>query len=254
MAGVNPRAGAVVGLVLPSVWMWIAHAPAADNPGPTPPPWQRDLDAARILQAAVALAPDPAADADRRQRLGQLYDHLATQYPDQAEVQRAAGVYYEQNARPDLALACWQRTVALDPHDAATMHAMGSLFLQRGRVRDAYGQFQRAVDTRPTWRPTTPIWPTSCILFRRDLLDPPRRPDEQAALTEALAHFRRASELAPGDMKLAQAYAETFYMLPKPDWPGALAAWKSVLALSGAEHRFRQRAPCPRQSASAAAR
>ncbi len=132
--------------------MWLAQAMAADNPGPTTPlPWQRDLEAARILQTAVALAPaaDPAADADRRQRLGLLYEHLLAQYPDQAEVQRAAGAYYDQDARPDLALACWQRAVALDPHDAATMHAMGSLFLQYGRVREAYGVFQHAVDTRP---------------------------------------------------------------------------------------------------------
>ncbi len=39
-------------------------------------------------------------------------------------------------------------------------------------------------------------------------------------------------------MKLAQAYAETFYLLPKPDWLAALAAWKSVLALSGTNTDF----------------
>ena len=219
--------------------MWLAHAPAADNPGSAPPPWQRDLDAARILQAAVALVPaDPVADAERRQRLGQLYDHLVAQYPDRAEVQRAAGDYYEQNARPDFALACWQRAVALDPHDAATMHDMGSLFLQGGRVRDAYGQFQRAVDTQPGVAAYHFDLANVLYLFRRELLDPPGRPDEKAALTEALGHFRRASELSPGDIKLAQAYAETFYMLPTPDWPGALAAWKSVLALSGTNTDF----------------
>ncbi len=226
--------------MLAAGWMCLAPAAAAQNPGSTPPPWQRDLDAARILQAAVALAPaaDPAADADRRQHLGQLYDHLVTRYPDQAEVQRAAGSYYEQDARPDLALTCWQRAVTLDPRDAETLHALGSLFLQQGRVRDASGAFQRAVDTRPDVAIYHADVGNVLYLFRRELLDPPGRPDETAALTEALGHFRRASELAPGDMKLAQAYAETFYLLPKPDWTAALTAWKSVLALSGTDTDF----------------
>ena len=227
-------------LLLAVCWLWLARASAADNGVPTPPPWQRDLDAARLLQAAVALAPvaDPAADTERRQRLGQLYAHLLVQYPDQAEVQRTAGAYYEQNDQPDLALACWQRTVTLDPHDAATMDAVGSLFLRSGRVREACGEFERAVDTRPDVAAYHSDLANVLYLFRRELLDPRDRPDEKAALNEALAHFRRASELAPGDVQLAQAYAETFYMLPTPNWPGALAAWKSVLALSGTHTDF----------------
>ena len=228
-------------IVLAAGWMCLAQAAAAaDNPGPTPPPWQRDLDAARILQAAITLAhaTDPAADSSRRQRLGQLYDHLLAQYPDQAEVQRAAGSYYEQDARPDLALACWQRAVTLDPHDAASMHAIGSLFLQQGRVREACGEFQHAADTRPDVAVYHTDLANVLYLFRHELLDPPGRPDESAALVEALAHFRRASELTPGDIKLAQAYAETFYLMPEPDWSNALAAWKTVLALSGPDTDF----------------
>ena len=34
-------------------------------------------------------------------------------------------------------------------------------------------------------------------------------------------------------MRLAQAYAETFYVFAKPDWLQALAAWETVRALSG---------------------
>ena len=77
-------------------------------------------------------------------------------------------------------------------------------------------------------------------LFRRDLVAPPTPglPDEQAALTQALAQFRRAAELAPGDLRLALAYAETFYVFPAPDWTQALAAWETVLLLSGEKSDF----------------
>ena len=74
-------------------------------------------------------------------------------------------------------------------------------------------------------------------LFRRELISPPVIPDEQAALQLALEHFRRAAELSPGDLRLAKAYAETFYIFPKPDWTQALLAWQTVLALSGEDER-----------------
>ena len=218
----------------------LVRTAAADPPAPELPPWQRDLDAARVLQAAVALAPasSPAEDAARRERLGQLYAHLAAQYPDQAPVQKAAGDYYNGVDQPDPAFACWQRAETLDPRDADTAETMGSAYLARGRMRDACGQFERAVAARPDVAEYHFDLANVLYLFRKELLSPPGRPDEQAALTEALGHFRRAAELAPTDLRLAQAYAETFYVFANPDWEQALAAWKAVLALSGTDTDF----------------
>ena len=36
----------------------------------------------------------------------------------------------------------------------------------------------------------------------------------------SLDQFRRARDLAPGNFEYASAYAETFYLMPQPDWQG----------------------------------
>jgi cytochrome c-type biogenesis protein CcmH/NrfG len=43
-------------------------------------------------------------------------------------------------------------------------------------------------------------------------------------LRHALAEFRTASRLSPHDAEYARAYAETFYVIPDPDWAEAEAA------------------------------
>ena len=70
-------------------------------------------------------------------------------------------------------------------------------------------------------------------LFRHQLAAAPEPEGSEAVLVRALEEYRRAAELAVGDRHLAQAYAETFYMLAKPDWNAAIAAWLAVRALSG---------------------
>jgi cytochrome c-type biogenesis protein CcmH/NrfG len=45
----------------------------------------------------------------------------------------------------------------------------------------------------------------------------------------SLEQFRKARDLAPQNFELASGYAETFYMMPKPDWQEAYAAWKFCL-------------------------
>ena len=228
------------GWLVPVVgWLMIASV-FAEGPAPTPPAWERDLETARILQTALALAPaaDPSVDTDRRQRLGNLYDQLLSCYPEQAKIQQAAGAYYEQDGQTDRAISCWQHAETLDPHDAATANTLGSLFLKNARVSEACEQFERAVAVQPNMAAYHFDLANVLYLFRKQLLRPPSRPDEHSALIEALEHFRRASELSPGDLRLAQAYAETFYIFPDPDWQQAVAAWKTVLGLSGGDTDF----------------
>ena len=215
----------------------LARIAAADD---APPPWQRDLDAARILQATLAVTPatDPAVDEARRQRLGQLYAQLLAHYPEQPEVQKAAAIYYDEAGQHDPALLCWQHAAALDPHDAATADALGAEWLRLGRVPEAAAQFDRAVDIQPDVAAYHTDLANVLYLFRKELLSPPARPDEQSVLREALEHFRRAAELSPASLPLAQAYAETFYIFAHPDWEQALAAWKAVLTLSGQNTDF----------------
>ena len=150
-------------------------------------------------------------------------------------MQKAAGNYYGQVGESEAALACWQRAAQLDTGDASTANSLGEAYLQAGLVRPACEQFERAVQARPDVSAYHFNLANVLYLFRHEVLAPPGRPDEQAALTEALAHFRRAAELAPSNLQTATAYAETFYIFAHPDWLQALAAWKAVLVLSGAD-------------------
>ena len=130
-------------------------------------------------------------------------------------------------------MAEWQAAQTLDPADAETARSLGSAWVREGNVRAAHAQFQRAVDARPEVALYHFDLANVLFLFRHSLLESPGRPNENAVLREALAHFHQAAELAPANLEYAEAYADTFYGLPEPDWTAALAAWQRVRALSG---------------------
>ena len=215
---------------------------AADAPSPTPPPWQQEIDAARMLEGTLALAParDAADEATRHRRLQVLYRELARRYPAQPAVQKAAGDYFTRDGDLAGALSYWQTAAVLDPHDGDTADRIGGIYLRMRRTREAYGQFLKAVEAQPAVAAYHSDLGNVLYLFRQDLVSPadPGLPTEQAALLQALAHFRRAAELAPDDLRFAQAYAETFYVFAKPDWAQALAAWETVRTLSGEKTDF----------------
>ena len=209
---------------------------------PAPPPWQQEIDAARLLEGSLTLDPpkDAAETEARRRRLRDLYRQLAGKYPEQAAVQKAAGDYYGRDGQPAVALNLWEKAGRLDPHDADTAERLGGAYLNLGRARDAYGQFQRAAEDEPQVPAHQSDLANVLYVFRQELVSPPLPglPDEQAALAQALVHFRRAAELDPTSLRLAQAYAETFYVFAKPDWAQALAAWEAVRTLSGEKSDF----------------
>jgi tetratricopeptide (TPR) repeat protein len=189
-----------------------------------PPAWQQDLNALRVVETAASLTPGDDAPA-RARKLAQLYRDLAAKYPDENAVQRACGDYFAQAGDRDAAVNFWRRAQALDPHDARSADALGSVALARADVREAAREFQLAVDAAPDEANYHFELANVLFLFRHQLGD-------QNALSSALEHFRRASELAPNDRRLALAYAETFDIFPAPDWDAALLAWQKVRALS----------------------
>ena len=218
--------------------LWAADPPAV--PGPTPPPWQSELDADRAAKASLTLAPAKGAaeNQTRRARVTASFRQLAAKYPDAFPVQKAAGDGVAQLEGLRAAVPYWLQAEKLDPHDAETASSLGSAYLEAGNAQEAAGQYGRAVADKPDVASYHSDLANVLYLFRHDLLAPPALPDEQAVLRLALEHFRRAAALAPGDLKLAQAYAETFYIFPKPDWSEALAAWQHVRALSGGNQDF----------------
>jgi tetratricopeptide (TPR) repeat protein len=218
----------------------LAAFPQTPAPSPTPPAWQTDLAAAHAIQTAASAAPsgDPTAADARQNRLAEMYRELAAKYPGVNPVQRAAGDYFDEIGSTDIAVDYWQRAEMLDPKDAVSAEALGSAALARGDVREAQKQFQHAVDANPGEATYHFDLANVLYLFRHQVADPPGAEGSEAALVSSLAQFRAAADLAPLDARLAQAYAETFYLLAKPDWSSALAAWQRVLALNASNPDF----------------
>ena len=215
-------------------------SPPVPRASPALPPWQQELKALSAMRIAAALSPDQpdASGKTPAQRLEAPYRQLAVKYPDQAEVQRACGDFFSDAGDGAQALGYWLRAQVLQPSDADLADTVGSAYLRAGNVRAAARQFQRAVDAQPDQPQYHSDLANTLYLFRHELLDPPSLPDAEAVLVRALEHFRLAAQLSPGNRKLAEAYAETFYLLAKPDWTQAISAWQTVLALSGDDSDF----------------
>ena len=209
---------------------------------PTASEWRREIDAAHLLEGSLTLAPakDAAEQEARHVQLQDLYRRLAEKYPREVAAQKATADFFTRDGLLDVALPYWEKASQLDPRDGDAADRLGGVYLGLGRTRAAYEQFQKAVDAQPEVATFHFDLANVLYLFRRDLLSPPipGLADEQAALTQALGHFRRAAELAPTDLRLAKAYAETFYIFAMPDWTQALAAWEAVRALSGDQTDF----------------
>lgn len=214
--------------------------PPPPSASPTPPAWQRDLNALAVMRVAAALASGKPAEDGKTpvERLAAAYRELGSRYPDQPEVLRACGDFFSDAGPKALAFDYWLRAQKLNPGDAHLAATLGSAYLATGDTRGAAGQFQRAVDAKPDEVSFQTDLANVLYLFRNDLVNPPALPDAEAVLRRALEHFRLAAQLSPKDRGLAQAYAETFYIMAKPDWARALDAWQMVLALSADDPDF----------------
>ena len=98
-------------LVVASLWLL---AVARGESTPAPPVWQQEIDAARMLEGALALAPakDAAERETRRSRLQKLYRQLAQKYAAEAAVQKATGDYFARDGRSADALSYWEENGA----------------------------------------------------------------------------------------------------------------------------------------------
>lgn len=188
--------------------------------GAVAPGWQNELNALRLLSSAAG------ADESKQAAIARTFRDLAAKYPASAEIQKACGDYLWNSNAPDDALPFWRAAQALAPDDAELASSLGGAFLRLARTREAAAQFARAAAAAPDNAYFHFQRATTLELFRHEL-------DGEQSLVTALSEYRRAAELAPGDRRLAQAYAETFYVLAQPDWERALDAWLTVRKSSG---------------------
>lgn len=179
---------------------------------------EEELRAAKLVQAAI-FARGGAPDEVRR--LDQIYADLSARHPGNTPILTAHGEFLWSAGERERAHEVWERAYRLAPQDLALLSHLGGSFLAQGKPREAMDFYEKAVAAAPDSALHHFTAANVGFMFRHESTE-----GESVMLQRALAHFQAASRLAPTDANYARAYAETFYLLPTPDWQAALTAWR----------------------------
>ena len=161
-------------------------------------------------------------------RLERDYQHFLQDHPQHARAMVAYGGLLYDEEDQDEAVRWWEKAIQVDPREPYAYNDLANVYGHDGRAAKALEYYQTAIELAPTEPVFRFNWATTCQLFRNE-----SRTVYGWNVDEIFQHcmeqFRAARDLAPQDFTMSSAYAETFYQLPKPDWPGAYEAWQFCL-------------------------
>jgi tetratricopeptide (TPR) repeat protein len=172
-----------------------------------------------------------AAEARLRaldRRLENDYKHFLNDHPRHARAMVAYGDFLEDQGREEVAMEWWKKAIAVDPGEAYAYNDIANYYGHYGRATEALKLYDKAISLAPTEPIFRFNWATTCVSYRNDSHTAYGWTKEEI-FQHSLEQFRKARDLEPQNFELATAYAETFYMMPKPDWEEAYAAWKFCL-------------------------
>jgi tetratricopeptide (TPR) repeat protein len=163
-----------------------------------------------------------------RKRLDRDYQHFLHDHPEHARAMVAYGGLLYDEGDEDEGARWWEKAIAVDPREPYAYNNLANVYGHDGRAAKALQYYQTAIDLAPTEPIFRFNWATTCQLFRNE-----SRAVYGWTVDEIFQHsleqFRAARDLDPQNYDLSSTYAETFYQLPKPDWPGAYEAWQFCL-------------------------
>jgi len=161
-------------------------------------------------------------------RLENGYRHFLNDHPLHTRAMVAYGDFLSDQEREDEAMKWWQKAIQVDPQEAYAYNDIANFYGHNGRAADALKLYDKAIALEPTEPIFRFNWATTCVSFRNES-HAVYGWDKDDIFRRSLDQFRRARDLDPQNFDLATAYAETFYMMPKPDWDTAYAAWNYCL-------------------------
>lgn len=216
--------------MLAAMLLIVVFQPALAGAEPITASLKTWLDIRAADRAAEALAQSNAT-AKERLRVEQIYYQLVRDNPHSVPAHNALAAFLWDNGNPDAALEHWRTAQRLQPDNGEAANRLGGAYLRMGRVREAAAQFSLAVrcdNGNPNYHFDLA---NVEFVFRHDLAAA-WKVDSAELMRRALSEYREASRLAPLDRHYAGAYAETFYVMPNPDWQEAHSAWQHYLELS----------------------
>jgi tetratricopeptide (TPR) repeat protein len=161
-------------------------------------------------------------------RLEGDYHRFLNNHPQHARALVAYGDLVYDQGREEEAIRWWEKAIAVDPREAYAYNEIANHYGHYGQADKALRYYEKAIELAPTEPIFRFNWATTCQLFRNE---------SQAVygwntdeiFRHSLEQFRSARDLAPRDFGMSSTYAETFYVMPKPDWHEAYEAWQFCL-------------------------
>ncbi len=161
-------------------------------------------------------------------RLEGDYKHFLNDHPRHTRAMVAYGsLLYDQHLE-DEGVAWWEKAIAIDPQEAYAYNSLANDYGHNGHADKALLYYQKAIDLVPTEPIFRFNWATTCQMFRNESKAVYGWSKDEI-FQHSLEQFRQARDLVPQDYEMASTYAQTFYMMPKPDWQGAYDGWQFCL-------------------------
>ena len=164
----------------------------------------------------------------RLKRLERNYQHFLHDHPRHARALVAYGGLLYDEEDEDEGARWWEKAIAADPREPYAYNNLANVYGHNGGAAKALQYYQTAIELAPTEPVFRFNWATTCQLFRNE-----SRAvygwNVDEIFQHSLEQFQSARDLDPQNFDLSCTYAETFYQLPKPDWPGAYEAWQFCL-------------------------
>ena len=216
----------LLAIVVAFVLVWQSATAAVPLPPPESP--QGELRAAKLLEAALFAGKSGAEDWEKLER---IYTNLEAKYPNAAAIKNGHAEFLWSRGEQRRAVDTWLAAEKLEPNNGVILDHLGGSFLGAGEVKKAADYFVRAIQSAPENATYHFNYANVAFLFRHDLHDA-AHPDSEAMIDEAMKQFAEAVRLQPLNAEYARAFAETFYIVPKPDWHAALQAWQHFYEIS----------------------
>jgi len=178
------------------------------------------------LQARAKLLAERKSARGDWMQLRVEYANLAKKYPSEIAIRNAHGEFLWDIENREGALREWLDAERLDPKNVVILNHLGEAYSASGEVRKSFRIYLRVTQIEPTNALAHFNVANVACLFRHEFEN-----SEAESLSCALHHFAEAHRLAPQNAELARAYAETFYLVPNPDWKTALKVWQEHLGL-----------------------
>ncbi len=191
---------------------------------------KRILQRERTIIAAAQSAGEAMDRSNTEMQLREVvqeYESLLRRDPQFIAGFIAYGLFLNNAGEAKRAYAIFKKAEKIEPELAVIKNQLGNHHAEEGEYEKALTYYQGAVALEPKEALYHYQLGTLLYEFREFFIDA-KLFTRDALLTRCGEAFARAAELAPDNIAYTYRHAESFYDLPTPDWPGALAAWKAI--------------------------